>query len=34
MPGLGKDGKPSTKSISWTVRQSAPSGTRIVPALE
>ncbi len=34
MPGLGKDGKPSTKSISWTVRQSVPSGTRIVPAAE
>jgi uncharacterized protein (TIGR02231 family) len=34
MPGLASDGKPSTKSISWTVRQSAPSGTRIVPALE
>ena len=34
MPGLASDGKPSTKSISWTVRQSAPSGTRIVPAAE
>lgn len=34
MPGLGKDGKPSTKSISWSVRQSAPTGTRIVPADE
>jgi uncharacterized protein (TIGR02231 family) len=34
MPGLGKDGKPSTKSISWTVRQSVPSGTRIAPAAE
>jgi uncharacterized protein (TIGR02231 family) len=34
MPGLGKDGKPSTRSISWSVRQSAPSGTRVVPADE
>ena len=34
MPGIGKDGKPSMKSISWTVRQSVPAGMRIVPAAE
>ena len=34
MPGIGKDGKPSTKSISWTVRQAVPAGTRVVPADE
>jgi len=34
MPGIASDGKPSTKSISWTVRQSVPVGTRVVPAAE
>ncbi|MFN9078858.1 MAG: hypothetical protein ACK5WX_15735, partial [bacterium] len=34
MPGIGKDGKPSMKSISWTVRQAVPAGTRVVPADE
>ena len=34
MPGIASDGKPSTKSISWTVRQSVPAGTRVVPAAE
>lgn len=34
MPGVARDGKPSTKSIAWTVRQAAPTGTRVVPAAE
>jgi len=34
MPGLASDGKPSTKSISWTVRQSVPVGTRVVEVAE
>ena len=34
MPGIASDGKPSTKSISWTVRQSVPAGMRVVPAAE
>lgn len=34
MPGIASDGKPSTKSIAWTVRQAVPSGTRVVPASE
>lgn len=34
MPGIASDGKPSTKSISWTVRQAVPTGTRVVPAAE
>ena len=34
MPGIASDGKPSAKSISWTVRQSVPAGTRVVEVPE
>jgi hypothetical protein len=29
LPGLGKDGKPSERSLSWTVLVSHPTGIKV-----